>query len=197
MVFLGFPAGASDKESSCQCRGPDRHGFEPSVGKVPWRGAWQPTPVFLPGGFHGQRSLTGYSPQGRTVRHDWSNLARMHGLLRINQVLKHLFNSIIQNLLPIALNNNLCEQDDLLCGCQLAFLSTFQWAHLSSNSSDRNGKYALESKPRFIWLTPLMTIQKSSHRNQWLALYLWEISQAPGGAEEVIHLLWNRHLLCI
>ena len=31
-------------------------------GKIPWRRAWQPTPVFLPGEFHGQRSLAGYSP---------------------------------------------------------------------------------------------------------------------------------------
>ena len=30
----------------------------------PWRRKWQPTPVFLPGKFHGQRSLAGYSPQG-------------------------------------------------------------------------------------------------------------------------------------
>ena len=29
-----------------------------------WRGKWQPTPVFLPGKFHGQRSLAGYSPWG-------------------------------------------------------------------------------------------------------------------------------------
>jgi len=39
-----------------------RHGFDPWVGKVPWRRAWQPTPVFLPGDSHGQRSLAGYSP---------------------------------------------------------------------------------------------------------------------------------------
>ena len=31
----------------------------PRVGKIPWRGEWLPTPVFLPGGFHGQRRLTG------------------------------------------------------------------------------------------------------------------------------------------
>ena len=30
----------------------------------PWRRKWQPTPVFLPGKFHGQRSLAGYSPRG-------------------------------------------------------------------------------------------------------------------------------------
>ena len=34
------------------------------VGKIPWRRAWQPTPVFLPGESHGQRSLAGYSPRG-------------------------------------------------------------------------------------------------------------------------------------
>ena len=34
------------------------------VGKIPWRRKWQPTPVFLPGESHGQRSLAGYSPQG-------------------------------------------------------------------------------------------------------------------------------------
>ena len=39
-------------------------GFDPWVAKIPWRWAWQPTPVFLPGEFHGQRSLVGYSPWG-------------------------------------------------------------------------------------------------------------------------------------
>ena len=37
-------------------------GFFPWVGKIPWRREWLPTPVFLPGEFHGQRNLTGYSP---------------------------------------------------------------------------------------------------------------------------------------
>ena len=39
-------------------------GFHTWVGKIPWRRAWQPTPVFLPGESHGQRSLVDYSPQG-------------------------------------------------------------------------------------------------------------------------------------
>ena len=39
-------------------------GFDPWVGKIPWRRAWQPTPVFLTGEFHVQRSLVGYSPWG-------------------------------------------------------------------------------------------------------------------------------------
>ena len=38
------------------------HWFDPWVGKILWQGAWQPTPVFLPGESHGQRGLAGYSP---------------------------------------------------------------------------------------------------------------------------------------
>jgi len=38
--------------------------YFPWVGKIPWRRAWQPTPVFLPGESHGQRSLVGYCPKG-------------------------------------------------------------------------------------------------------------------------------------
>ena len=41
-----------------------RHRFDPWVRKIPWRRAWQPTPVFLPGESHGQRSLVDYSPWG-------------------------------------------------------------------------------------------------------------------------------------
>ena len=44
--------------------GDTRHGFDPWVGKIPWRRAWQPAPVFLPGESHGQRSLAGYSSWG-------------------------------------------------------------------------------------------------------------------------------------
>ena len=51
----------SDKESSCQHT---RHGLDPWVGKIPCRRKWQPTPVFLPGASHGQRSLAGYGPCG-------------------------------------------------------------------------------------------------------------------------------------
>ena len=39
-------------------------GFDPWVGTLPWRREWQPTPVFLPGEFHGQRSVVGYCPWG-------------------------------------------------------------------------------------------------------------------------------------
>ena len=48
-----------------------RPGFDPWVVKIPWRRKWHPTPVSLPGKFHGQRSLDDCSPWGRRrVGHD-------------------------------------------------------------------------------------------------------------------------------
>ena len=46
------------------CRRHRRRGFDPWVWRMPWRRKWQPTPVFLLGKPHGQRSLVGYSPWG-------------------------------------------------------------------------------------------------------------------------------------
>ena len=60
-----FPGGAGGKVPACQCRRLKRCGLDPWVGKIPWIRAWQPTPVFLPGEFHEQKSLVGYSPLGR------------------------------------------------------------------------------------------------------------------------------------
>ena len=54
---LGLPWWLSSKEPTCQCR---RCGFNPWAWKISWRKKWQPTPVFLPGKFHGQSSLVSY-----------------------------------------------------------------------------------------------------------------------------------------
>ena len=54
---LGFPSGTSGKEHSCQCRRHMRYGFDPWVREIPWRRAWKPTPVFLPGESHELRSV--------------------------------------------------------------------------------------------------------------------------------------------
>ena len=59
ILVLGFPGGARGKEPTCQCRRCKRQGFDLWVGKIPWRRAWQPTPVFLPGESQAQRSLAG------------------------------------------------------------------------------------------------------------------------------------------
>ena len=58
---LGLPRWLSGKETASQCRRPR---FDSWVGKIPWKRKWQPSPVFLPGKSHGQRSLAGYSLWG-------------------------------------------------------------------------------------------------------------------------------------
>ena len=59
------------KKPTCQCKRHKRHGFDPWVGKIPWRRKWQPTPVFLPGKSHGQRNLVCCSPwECKRVGHD-------------------------------------------------------------------------------------------------------------------------------
>ena len=58
----GFSADARGEEPACQCRRHKRPGLHPWVGKNPWRRAGRPTPVFLPGESHGQRSWVGYGP---------------------------------------------------------------------------------------------------------------------------------------
>ena len=66
-----------------------RPGFDLWVGKIPWRRTWQPTPVFLPGESHGQRSLPGYSPWGcRVGQADVTRHIRTHVyFIRLGRVL--------------------------------------------------------------------------------------------------------------
>ena len=61
-LLLGFPGGSEGKASARNAGAP---GSIPGVGKIPWRRKWQSTPGLLPGKYHGQRSLVGYSPWGR------------------------------------------------------------------------------------------------------------------------------------
>ena len=60
---MSVPGGAGGKEPNCQCRRHKRCRFDPWVGKIPWR----PTPVFLPGESHGQKSLVGYGPSHKEL----------------------------------------------------------------------------------------------------------------------------------
>ena len=72
---MKLPWPLSWERMSLQCR---ICGFDPWVGKMPWRRAWPPAPVFLPGESHGQRSLAGYSPwshrQLDTTERTWHTL---------------------------------------------------------------------------------------------------------------------------
>ena len=62
---MGFSGGTSGEEQTVTAGdGRDMGSVSGGIGKIPWRRAWQPTPVFLPGESNGQRSLEGYSPWG-------------------------------------------------------------------------------------------------------------------------------------
>ena len=63
-IYQGFPSGSVVKNLSA-VQEFQEIGFSPWVGNIPWKRVWQPTIVFLPGKSDGQRSLMGYSPQGR------------------------------------------------------------------------------------------------------------------------------------
>ena len=66
MSRLKLPMCLSGKESACQCK---RCGFDPWVGKIPWRRKWKSTAVFLTGKSHGQRRVTKSPTQVSTPAH--------------------------------------------------------------------------------------------------------------------------------
>ena len=77
-LLWGFPGGSVVRESTCQWRRLKRHRFYSSIGKIPWRRKWWPTPVFLSGKSHGQRSRVGYSPWGRE---EWETIQGLSTLV--------------------------------------------------------------------------------------------------------------------
>ena len=117
-IFLrkvGLPTWLSGRESVCQCRIPKRRGFNPWVGKIPWSRKWQHTPIFLPGKFHRQRSLMGYSPWGWRVQHDW---ATEHTISTFSLPL-----SVEKANLPTL--NFLCSFVKNECSCMYRYISGF------------------------------------------------------------------------
>ena len=91
---------ADGKEPACQCRRHKRCGFDPWVRKIPWKRKWQPTPVFLPKEFCGQRILVGYSLQGRKESDTtkWLTHSHRHTRMHTNRHLKIWLRP--DNLLP-------------------------------------------------------------------------------------------------
>ena len=63
----GLPRWHAGRESACKCEKP---GFDPLVGKIPWRREWHPTPGFMTRKSRGQRSLVGYSRWSCRIRYD-------------------------------------------------------------------------------------------------------------------------------
>ena len=76
---MDFPGGASGKEPACHFRRHERHEFNPWVGKIPWRNAWQPTPIFLPGESH-DRGAWWATVHGITMSQTQLKRLSMHAL---------------------------------------------------------------------------------------------------------------------
>ena len=96
-----FPGGSSDKESTCQCWRHKRHGFDPWVGKIPWRRKWQPTPVFLQKKSRDKGAWQATVHGSQRVGHDWASEPQAlrgidwnsfcHCLVILRQTLKAIF----------------------------------------------------------------------------------------------------------
>ena len=110
--FRGLPWWLSGKEPACQCR------FDPWVGKIPRRRKWLPTPVFLPGKSHEQRSLAGVrgvlqAMGSKRVRHD----------LGTKQFVCHrVYSFEVYSLLVLSILTELCSSP-------LRILECFHHAH--------------------------------------------------------------------
>ena len=97
---VGFPGGAAVKNPPANVGDTGDVGLIPSLGKIPWRTKWQPTPIFLPGKSHGQRSLAYYSPWGctrlsdRTHTHTHASFFVFYSVLSLSML-------SITNIFPI------------------------------------------------------------------------------------------------
>ena len=101
----GLPRWLSGKESTYQSRRNKKCEFDPWVGKIPWRRKWQPTSVFLPGKFHAQRSIAGYSSCLHRVKIRLSNwYTHTHLLL----------NFVFENFMFLGSKNNYLIESDIL-----------------------------------------------------------------------------------
>ena len=119
--FKGLPWWCRGKSICLQC---GRPGFNPWVRKIPWRRKWQPTPVFLPGESHGQRSLVGYSlrvAKSRTRLSDFTSLSSLTNLefffKWVGSVVISFSFCLFKDLPPCPLSCLLTSYFDLLTIC--------------------------------------------------------------------------------
>ena len=97
-----------------QCRRPR---FNPSVRKIPWRREWLPTAVFLPGQFHGQRSLASYSPWGHKESDTIEQLTHTHTQMKkiTNKKLPYCTRNPIYSVLCDDLNGKEIQKREDIC----------------------------------------------------------------------------------
>ena len=172
-----LPRWLSGKESACQCRRCRRRRFDHWVGKLPWRWKWQPTPVFLPGEYHGQRSLAGYRSWG-CKELDMTEYAHMLTYL-------HVVYSCL-GLWTVELSS--CNRDCMTCKTKIFTIWFFIGPVYSPGESRGSPILNEQSKKIYNLIIKIFHfILKSTHITQentdlvYLWMYVWhESEQAPG-----------------
>ena len=104
VMDMRLPGGASEKEPTCKCRRHERNRFYPRVGKIPWRRAWLPTPVFLPGQSYGQKSLAATVHRVTKSRTQLKQLS-MHSCLLMGKKSRMFVNSTMRVMHLYCFNN--------------------------------------------------------------------------------------------
>ena len=104
--ILGLP-GWRGRESACQCRRHKRFGFDPWVQKTPQSRKLEPVPIFLPGKFHGQRILVGYSSWGHKESDMTEQLSNNHLRCSSSGCWPYLISHCISSLLKHYLTTDL------------------------------------------------------------------------------------------
>ena len=151
--------------------------FEPWVDKIPWRREWQPTPVLLPGEFHGQRSLAGPSPWGHkesdTTEQITYTLTVYHVVERIHQTPNslilpstHLKHSSFSNFTIITKPQLFQLQDHLsseLTQASIRVDSTFILIHPKLHAKSRSYCFALIINK----IVLLPTLNSDSMASKW------------------------------
>ena len=123
-MVKGFPGGSEGKVAACTV---GESGFDPWVRKILWRRKWQPTPVLLPGKFHGWRRLVGHSLWGHkesdtTERLHFTSLYFIHFKMIIT--VKPSYNTVPQ-LLTIYSTFHTCDSFILTGNLYLLILLIF------------------------------------------------------------------------
>ena len=111
MLVYGHPSWHYGKELTCQCRRFKRNRFDPWVGKILWGRKWQPTPIYLPGESHGQRSL---------ADHDLTSVQFSHSVVSDSLRPMDITNS--RNLLKLMSVESVIPSNHLILCCPLLLL---------------------------------------------------------------------------
>ena len=135
--------------------------------RIPWRREWLPTPVFLPGELHGQRSLAGYSPWCCRVGHTWETNTFIFTMVKVSEKLQQ----------PNSGRNVICLEpqewrNDLQMAIEGPFSKGSSWPRYWTRVSHIAGKFFTIWAIREAWRRPnsILILMKFnlSHFPSWI-----------------------------